>query len=291
MISFLSVIVKKRFSLESQLAPKNENLILIGFQIFEQVGAATFVVPKGITEVRVAVVGGGGGGANGHSGGGGSGRVTIGTLKVTPEESISLKVGGAGLGAAAQVSSNIIRGSSAGGESSFKSLTAPGGTPPAEVDGWAKDGASGGSGGTAAGPQCNANMRGGTGGLKGADCKTIASEQTGDYAGRGGAGQGDYTGLLSTFKLNTLTAGEGGLRSSTNVWANGDSWSGGGGGGGILINTKGPKGQKGAQTKNGSEGGNGYGGGGGGGGLDDYPSTTRQKGGDGASGVVYVEWG
>ncbi len=88
-----------------------------------------FIVPAGVTRLRITMVGGGGG-SNGSFGGSGGG-VIIHNLTVTPAQSIAYGVGAGG-------ASN-----SAGGDTTFGALTAGGGS------------ASGGAGGTAAGGDIN----------------------------------------------------------------------------------------------------------------------------------------
>ena len=97
-----------------------------------------------------------------------------------------------------------------------------------------------------------------------------------------GLGQGDYSGLLSLFVDNLLSAGAGGGGGS-------GTHAGGGGAGGILINGLGPLAGNGSQLWSG-QGGLGYGAGGGAGGLDFAVSNIRQAGGNGANGFVYVEF-
>lgn len=78
-------------------------------------GSGNFIVPAGVTRLRLTMVGGGGG-SNGASGGGGGG-VIIHNLTVTPLQSIAFGVGAGG-------ASNV-----AGGDTTFGSLTAGGGGP------------------------------------------------------------------------------------------------------------------------------------------------------------------
>jgi hypothetical protein len=64
--------------------------------------------------------------------------------------------------------------------------------------------------------------------------------------------------------------------------------AGGGGGGGVLLDGIGPSGQDGGAAFSG-KGGGGFGGGGGAGGYD-ASGNVRIAGGNGAPGLVYVEW-
>lgn len=243
--------------------------VTVSTQLFQTFTAnGTFTVPSGVTQVRVLCVGGGGGGASGHQGGGGSGYVQTGTFSVTPGQSIAVTVGSGGNGAIAVNSTNDIIGISPGTSSSFGSLlTANGGQVVTSVNGGGQNGGSGGGG------SCNGGSpggNGGTGGGNGGPCNQPA-----------GSGQGNYTSSLTQFIRNSITAGAGGIGGNS-------SHSGGGGGGGILINNAGPAGANGPQSWSG-RGGNGYGGGGGAGGYEGS-SNIRQAGGNGAAGVVYVEW-
>ena len=58
-----------------------------------------FIVPSGVTKIKVLCVGGGGGGANGHQSGGASGYVSSGVFSVSPGAVYAVKVGREGLGA------------------------------------------------------------------------------------------------------------------------------------------------------------------------------------------------
>lgn len=227
-----------------------------------------FTVPAGTTEVRVLAVGGGGGGANGHQGGGGSGRVVTATLTVTPGEVVPVIVGAGGLGAALCNNCNEIIGNTPGGPSSFGELTAAGGNTPTVVNG---PGANGGSGG---GGSCNGGPLGGAGGAAGGN--------GGACSYQGGAGQGSFVAALATFTAHELSAAPGGAGGMA-------SHAGGGGGGGVYLDLEGPSAADGANPTFSAKGGRGYGAGGGGGSYD-FSGSVRFAGGNGASGLVYVEW-
>lgn len=235
------------------------------FQTFTSSG--TFTVPPGVSQVRVLCVGGGGGGASGHQGGGGSGYVQTGTFNLSPGQSIPVTVGAGGTGASAVFNTNNIQGISPGQASSFGNLlTANGGQVVTSVNGGGQNGGSGGGG------SCNGGSpggNGGTGGSNGGSCNQPF-----------GQGQGNFTNSLTQFIRNNITAGAGGQGGNS-------SHSGGGGGGGVLINNAGPSGANGPQSWSG-KGGAGYGGGGGAGGYNN--ASIRESGGNGAAGVVYVEW-
>lgn len=235
--------------------------------------AHSFVVPTYVSSINVLVMGGGGGGANGHQGGGGAGYLTVGTVDVSGGETILVTVGAGGSGALGRPDNDII-GLTAGGKSMFGSyLSANGGGVVAGVNQSGQHGSSGGGG------ACNSGTLGGAGGSGGSN---------GNPCGGWGAmpiglGQGSYLSLLSLFTENLITAGAGGAGGT-------GSHAGAGGGGGILINGAGAAAANGSQSFSG-KGGIGYGAGGGAGGFNfpvDY--YTRFAGGDGASGLVYIEY-
>lgn len=244
-----------------------------GFVAFEASGF--FIVPTGVTSVTVLAIGGGGGGANGHQGGGGSGYVDAGVFAVSAGDSIAITVGTGGSGGNECIGCNTIVGLTAGTGSSFGALLSVDGGQ--VVDGINLSGNDGGSGGgaswnggtTASTPGCT----GGSGGSNGDSCRFA-----------GGIGQGDYTGLFSMFVENLLSAGVGGTGGT------GDGiWNGGGGAGGILINGLGPSAGNGGAASS-AFGGLGYGAGGGAGGFVADEGSSRYSGGNGADGLVYIEF-
>lgn len=232
--------------------------------------SGTFTVPAGVNSVRVLCVGGGGGGCSGHQGGGGSGYVNTGTISVSPGQNISITVGSGGLGAQAVVSTNTVIGITPGGSSSFGgSVTANGGLV---VTGVNQTGNNGGSGG---GGACNSGPVGGSGGTNGTN--------GGSCTYTGGTGQGaSFSSGFNLFSANTISGGSGGAGGT-------GSHAGGGGGGGVLINGSGPSAQDGTQSFSG-KGGSGYGAGGGAGTYNSPSGNTRYAGGNGANGLVYIEW-
>lgn len=239
----------------------------VSFQAFTSNG--TFTVPGGITQVKVLCVGGGGGGGSGHQGGGGSGFVASGTYAVIPGQTFTITVGNGGNGAQTMYADNSLVGNTPGGASSFGNLlTANGGGTVGCVNCAAGNGGSGGGG------ACNAGSPGGNGGTNGA-------------AGTGcthspGTGQGSFALHFALFSQNTFSAGNGGQGGT-------GSHAPGGGGGGVKMNNSGPNGQNGIQTFS-AIGGEGYGGGGGAGGYNGPSGENRWAGGNGAAGLVYVEW-
>lgn len=247
------------------------NSVLGSVQFFTTPGASSFLVPTGVTSVNVLAIGGGGGGANGHQGGGGSGYVSIGTFSVNPGDTIPITVGSGGSGADSFDGDNVIFGLTPGTSSSFGAfLSAAGGGVVTDVNEGGNNGGSGGGAGGNPGPGGAGGTGGGNGGA------------TSFYMGFG-TGQGSYIASLSLFIENVLTAGLGGAGGTLGTH------NGGGGGGGILINGLGPVAQSGVQPWSG-QGGSGYGAGGGAGGLDQFINEVRYAGGDGASGLVYIEY-
>ena len=157
--------------------------------------STTFVVPVGITSLRIRVVGGGGGGGtNGYSGGGGGGGggYAHGVFTVSPGTSYALTVGAGG-----GVNAN-------GGTTSFGSLiSATGGTT----------GNSGGAGGTGTGG--TVQRTGGTGGA------------TGDgYSGGGGGGAGSHLGNGGAGGAGNNGRRGGGVKSAGNSLFAGDAFFG-----------------------------------------------------------------
>jgi hypothetical protein len=240
---------------------------------FTTAGAFNWVVPTAVTSVDVLVVGGGGGGANGHQGGGGAGYLSTGTFAVNEGDSIGLVVGAGGKGAVTNASNNDIAGLTAGGTSSFGAfLSALGGQV---VSGINLGGQSGSSGGGAA---CNSGTlggNGGSGGSNGQNCQSGSSMPA-------GLGQGSYAALLALFIEDVLAAGAGGAGGTS-------THAGGGGAGGITIDGLGAVAGDGVATFSG-KGGVGYGAGGGAGGYNASSSTARWGGGDGANGLVFLQF-
>ena len=229
------------------------------FQSFTDSGS--FTVPKGVSSVRVLVVGGGGGGSGSHYGGGGSGHVKVGTYNVNQNDNIAVQVGSSGTGGVPNT--NNAPGGNGGASSFGNHLSAPGGNGGPRYGGGGNGGSGGGGGGNSG--------YAGAGGSNGSN---------GSRGRSGGGGSGGNFDSLDRFTENSLTPGAGGA-------AGNSSHSGGGGGGGVLMNGSGPSGGNGGESWSG-KGGQGYGGGGGAGG---YQSGRRPSGGAGAKGLVYVEWG
>ena len=245
--------------------------------------SGTFVVPAGKSSVRVLAVGGGGGGAGeNYYGGGGSGFVSGGTFTVIPASEYQVTVGSGGRGGYLNSAGSYIHATS-GGPSRFGLLVTPDGG-----SGWRFDaGQNGGSGGGAGYSQlnfdpCPTGGTGGSGGSAGGDCS---------IAGGSGTGQGSFDYTFIIFTRFPFTAGDGGRRALC-IQTDGYYVSFGGGGGGVVMNGEGPIAQDGLGTLCSGRGGKGYGAGGGAGGRNAESVNTYSGiiGGNGAAGLVYIEW-
>ncbi|WP_412973329.1 PEP-CTERM sorting domain-containing protein [Glaciecola sp. MF2-115] len=233
----------------------------------------TFTVPSTVTTLNILAIGGGGGGANGHQGGGGAGYIASGNFLVNPGDMYAVVVGTGGSGAQTDPNGNSIIGLTAGTASSFGGLLVANGG--GVVSGINRGGHNGSSGGGAA---CNAGSQGGAGGSLGSNGQSCVSGNSMPI----GFGTGDYSATLARFLDNILSAGAGGAGGT-------GTHAGGGGAGGILVNGTGPNAGDGAQSWSG-KGGAGYGAGGGAGGYNGQVSGARVAGGNGANGLVYVEY-
>lgn len=144
--------------------------------------SGTFVVPNGVTQIRVRAVGGGGGGAGASStlagSGGGGGGYAEAILSVAPGTSIWVTVGAGGAGGA-----NASTWGTNGGTSSFGPyIAATGGQGGLVFPG----GASGGFGGTGYGPQICCPGGAGMDGLAGSWLGAASGGAS--YFGGGGRG-------------------------------------------------------------------------------------------------------
>lgn len=260
--------------------------------------------PPGSGALHVLAVGGGGGGgmanpATGVGGaGGGSGKVITGTMPI-PDGPMRIVVGQGGAGAR-----SAKAGSMGGTGSVIGTLVARGGWGGQPGCGGSADGPGGNSGGGGGGGgtyqtsyDAGAGGMGGTGGDGGAGLPP-----TDILAGFNGSDGGAGT-AFPIFDFSDLTfgagpGGAGGSFGAGGLTASGASCAGGGGGGGggggLLINNAGPHAASGtgpellklcgAPALNG-QGGLGYGAGGGGAGAG-----VAGPAGNGANGVVVVEW-
>ena len=191
--------------------------------------SGTFVVPPGVENMTVELVGPGGNGASNGGGGGGGGAYASAVYEVTPGTNYSVVVGTGGSGLATSISALGIS-AGAGGNATI--------TPNPNIGGGGQGGVAqggdvnrnggpggggyytyfGGGGGGAAGPTANGGVGGNTIVWTGGNCLTpggAAGVGGGSPAGDGGKGAG--------FTDNNCTV--------SNPAANGQSYGGGGGGG------------------------------------------------------------
>jgi hypothetical protein len=276
-----------------------------------------FTVPPGVTTLRVLIVGGGGGGGNDIGGGGGGGGVIFlpSYGPVAEGQQIAVTVGAGGLGAAAGINNNTDKANAGtnGGNSLFGSAGTAFGGGYGGGGGGVKSApdvaaAAGGCGGGASGYVLSVSFSGGatinSQGFAGGSCLSGSG-----YGGGGGGGAGNWGG---TYPMSSKggdgyynpalggVAGSyywgGGGGGSGYSMAGGDGGNGGGGGGacgitlgglgfnsgigggGGTINTvmNTPGGDAGANT-------------GGGGGGGSYMEASN-RGGNGGSGIVIVQW-
>ena len=226
-----------------------------------------FKVSPGVNNIHVLAVGGGAGGGSGSAGGGGSGYVKEGYVAVNVGDVITVTVGRGGSGSTFKINMDA-QDAYPGERSSFDSLVVADGEN--KMNPMGRTGGDGGSGGGGDGVQSKSGD-GGTGGSDGAN-----------GSAKGDKGQGDYSSLLSSFKLAKFTAGSCG-KGGVNC---------GGGGGGVLMNGHGPAA---IGLDKCAFGGKGFGASGAGG-FDENDSSTspstyiHNEGGSGADGLVYVEW-
>ena len=280
---------------------------------FTNLGTTTWTVPASVDTVEVLVVGGGGGGGSDMGGGGGAGGVIYTPVYPTvPGESISITVGGGGVGAPA--GQGQVRGSN-GGNTTFGTITAHGGGGGASRhDGSGAPAGDGASGGGASGgrgsdyyPAVSSGYGGGNRGRSiypdeghdGAWASPVSNWYPGGGGGTGGPGEsGTQGGNGGVGVINDITGeqlywGGGGGASGYNG-RGGDGGLGGGGGGavGTTFGGRGFNNGSGgggggtntwAQTPGGNAGANTGGGGGGG---SHYNSNNY--GGNGGSGIVVV---
>ncbi len=215
-------------------------------QAFTTVGTTTWTVPAGVTSVEVLVVGGGGGGGSSTSGvvygsgGGGGGIAYTAAYTTIPGAAVNITVGNGG-----NATTFRPQDGGTGGNSSFGSLSANGGT------GGSAAGAGGncGSGGFVGGARNGFNGGGGAGAAengyggsseKGGDGLNYSAQFGTSYGengwfGGGGGGQG-YASSLSGGLGGGGYGGDG--VHNINARAN----SGGGGGGDVDISGAGGSG-------------------------------------------------
>jgi hypothetical protein len=235
-------------------------------QVFTSNG--NFIVPNGVSSIDVIAIGGGAGGSAGHSAGGSSGFVSHSiNQNVSAGDNITVTIGMGGTGG---IKSPMTQAGN-GGNTSFGSYLTANGAQASNGNQSSNDG-SGGSGGGGYG-NSGYGGNGGSGGSNGDAGNT----------GSGTSGQGDYSSILANFNNISISAGSGGDKGSS-------SHAGGGGGGGLLISghSATQTATQGAGSSSGQPG-LGFGAGGGAGGYTNSGSVYY-TGGQGASGVVYIQW-
>ncbi len=186
---------------------------------FSTVGNCNWEVPAGVVNVRVLVVGGGGSGGAGLAGvrwpqGGGGGAVVHQTnFSTTPGALLPVTVGGGG--SALTVQSSASTSVNNGGQSSFATLSAPGGNAPATHS-----------------PSGGASGNGNAGGA------SVGGYSAGSGGGAGGAGNGmtGGVGINSNISGSTFMYGSGGAGADGNT---GGASSGGGSNGNPPIANRG----------------------------------------------------
>jgi RNase P/RNase MRP subunit p29 len=195
---------------------------------FTTPGAATYVVPAGVTSLQVVASGGGGGATTGFAYHGGNGGIVTATISVTPGDVLTLFVGGGG---GVGFATGGGGGSSNVNASTANRIIAGGGGGAGAGSGGAANGGDGGGNGTSSGANgeaTNASFgHGGAAGVGGAGGSGVGTGGNGNGAsganGNGGAGGvGGYQ-----------NAGAGGIGSGGGTGgAGGNEAAGGGGGGG-----------------------------------------------------------
>jgi hypothetical protein len=258
-----------------------------------------FSFPAGVSSYDYFIVGGGGGGGGanhtgslGAGGGGGGGQVTSATgASISTNGTLTLTVGSGGGGGATNATGGT------GGTSSIitpsgATLTALGGTGGQGSPNINDQNNLSGDGGAAGGGNAGGlNVWDGGGGGGGAGGTGTAGTDIGGQGGSGGAGG---IGVQNSSITNVVTffaaGGGGGGTPSNNVapasQTDGFGAAGGssvGGNGGVDQATKASGGVATAGVAN-------TGSGGGGGGWNSNYTTTQKRGGDGASGVIYLKF-
>lgn len=239
-------------------------------QVFSSQGAASFVVPTGISSLTLKMWGGAGGGGGGGAtaagaAGGGGGYVTS-TISVTAGETLSVYVGGGGAGGS--YDARGVGAGGGGGGGGFTSLYR--GSTALAIAG----GGGGGGGGRQALAGGAGGAGGGTSGINGSNGGTTVAGRAGTASTGGAAGTGGTNGIAGA----SLLGGDGGDGQSSQS-------SGSGAGGGAIGAGNGGSPNLTATRAGGGGGGSGYFGGGGGGGS---ASTTSVSGGGGGGGSSYT---
>ena len=212
---------------------------------FKTVGSTSWTAPATVSSVQYLVVGGGGGGGGawdqGASGGGGGGIVLTGTLPVVGGTVYTVVVGAGGARGIGTNSSTITSGS-AGSQSRFASIIAPGGLGGQRVGTTSDNGGAGGSVGVVA---TLTPPGGGAGGQVWAGGAVGRAGGGGGGAGTAGGARPNTTtggtagsGISSTLSGSSIEYGRGGAGGTANAGSGtagtanrGQGGSGGGGGG------------------------------------------------------------
>ena len=214
---------------------------------FTSVTTCDWSVPAGVTSIRYLIVGGGGSGGSSRGGGGGAGGLLRGNATVTPNQTLSIKVGAGGTGSATP-------GSNTNGDTSSitaLSLTAPGGGKggshrAASVnDDSIESGSGGGSGGGGSMNYTFYSNRGGSAaggsvlGNSGAGSTTDAcasrtanTDQNRNTGGGGGAGSAGVIGCNTTSMVAGGIAPDGGNGLADTITGTSVTYATGGGGAG-----------------------------------------------------------
>ncbi|MBK6526315.1 MAG: T9SS type A sorting domain-containing protein [Crocinitomicaceae bacterium] len=188
----------------------------------------TFLVPAGVTEIDIEVVGAGGDGGGNGGGGGGGGGYASGTYTVTPGATLNITVGTNGSGSIAGTTSVDALILATGGSNGNSGGASPGGAPGNGVGGTInRSGGAGGNGtytyfggggGGAGGSVSNGTIGGSTPAWTGSNCL-----QPGGSAGNSGGAPGGNGGKGSGFIDGSCTG--------NNPATPGLNYGGGGGGG------------------------------------------------------------
>ena len=217
-------------------------LLLVGFCVVASSAVAqtvtqrfpasgSFVVPPGVTSITVQAWGAGGGGGEQSpntadaGGGGGGGGYAGGVMTVTPLSTITITVGGGGLGATA-AGTNGAAGTSTIVTNGTSTITATPGQGGTSVNG----GGAGGAGGSASFAGSVASQVTRTGGA-GAAAQNTANDGGGGGGGAGSGANGANATTSAGGGGGTGSGGAGGAGSNGNAaGGNGNNYGGGGGG-------------------------------------------------------------
>lgn len=229
--------------------------LAVELRTFTIVQTTDWTAPSGVTSVDYLVVGGGGGGGNGYDrggGGGGSAGIALtGTLAVTPGTTYTVIVGNGGTGGADERVNNP---GTAGGNSVFATVTAPGGV--------------GGQGSRTFTP--TARFTGGA-----AQISNTTTAQPGGGGGGAGSGGGGGGATGAGGNGSGVTGGAGGAGLTSDITGSSITCAVGGAGGGYDTDIDGANG-----TTNRGNGGAGGG----------AASASSARGGNGGSGIVVLKY-